>query len=65
MPERLLTRMRRAGDRAHRAESDYRQARERLRDEIVGAREAGEAQDAIAEAAGVSRQRILQIIKRR
>jgi DNA-directed RNA polymerase sigma subunit (sigma70/sigma32) len=65
MPQRPLTRVRQAAERAHRAESDYREARERLRDEIVAAREAGETLNAIAEAAGVSRQRILQIIKRR
>lgn len=56
-------RLRRAVAQAQKAEARYSEARQKLRDEIKEAREIGMTLDAIAEIVGVTRQRILQLLK--
>jgi hypothetical protein len=56
--------LRRAVDRARQAEHDVHEARQALRAAIKAAREAGMTLDAIAGVVGVSRQRVLQLLRR-
>ena len=56
-------RLRRAVSQAKAAEARYVEARQRLREEIRFARETGMTLDAIAAIVGVSRQRIIQLLR--
>jgi RecA/RadA recombinase len=56
-------RLRRAVAQAQKAETAYSEARQKLRDEIKEARGSGMTLDSIAEIVGVTRQRILQLLK--
>jgi DNA-directed RNA polymerase sigma subunit (sigma70/sigma32) len=53
----------RAVTRARKAEAEVREARLALRTAIRGAREVGMTLDAIAEIVGVTRQRVLQLLR--
>jgi DNA-directed RNA polymerase sigma subunit (sigma70/sigma32) len=64
MATAALQRVARAVEKAKRAEEGLRAAREELRAAVIAARDAGETLAAIARTAGVTRQRIKQIIDR-